>query len=290
MKIGVIIPSLARSQQLIRLLAHLERQVRRPDEVIVSLPSGTDIAAPEHLSYPVTVLNGPKGSSAQRNTALDHAAGRFDVLAFLDDDFIPSADYLQGLEAAFSEHDDWAVVMGRVLLDGATGEGLSWADAMAALADAASEPPPALKVVEHVGAYGCNMSVRARAVGSVRFDERLVLYGWQEDIDFTSQLRPSGRIVSINTISGVHLGLKSGKVRGEQFGYSQIANPVYLVRKGTVPLGFALRLMSRNVAANLVRSLRPEPYVDRRGRLRGNALAMLHVVTGRVEPEYILKI
>ena len=48
--------------------------------------------------------------------------------------------------------------------------------------------------------------------------------------------------------------------------------------------------MARNIAANLVRSLWPESYVDRRGRLRGNLLAMLHVLPGRIEPEYILKL
>ncbi|TIX29105.1 MAG: glycosyltransferase family 2 protein, partial [Mesorhizobium sp.] len=53
---------------------------------------------------------------------------------------------------------------------------------------------------------------------------------------------------------------------------------------------FALPLMFRNIAANLAKSLRPEPYVDRRGRLWGNMLAILHVAMGRIEPEYILKI
>jgi hypothetical protein len=48
--------------------------------------------------------------------------------------------------------------------------------------------------------------------------------------------------------------------------------------------------MGRNIAANVARSLWPESYVDRRGRLRGNLLAIAHVLLGRVEPEYILKL
>ena len=79
------------------------------------------------------------------------------------------------------------------------------------------------------------MSIRASMIGDLRFDERLVLYGWQEDIDFTSQLRQRGRVVCVSNIRGVHLGLKAGRVSGERFGYSQVVNPVYLIRKGTVP-------------------------------------------------------
>jgi hypothetical protein len=74
-----------------------------------------------------------------------------------------------------------------------------------------------------------------------------------------------------------------------RFGYSQVANPLYLIRKGTVPARFAMRLMLRNIAANLGRSLWPETYIDRRGRLYGNLLAIFHLLAGRIEPEYILR-
>ena len=57
-----------------------------------------------------------------------------------------------------------------------------------------------------------------------------------------------------------------------------------------MPVRFALELMTRNIIVNLVRSAWPEPYVDRRGRLRGNLLAVWHVPMGGIEPEYILKI
>jgi hypothetical protein len=38
----------------------------------------------------------------------------------------------------------------------------------------------------------------------------------------------------------------------------------------------------------LVFSICPEPYVDRGGRLRGNAIAMKDLVSGRLHPERIL--
>jgi GT2 family glycosyltransferase len=191
--------------------------------------------------------------------------------------------------AAFAANPDFAVVMGRVIRDGATNAGLGWPEALQALA-VPDGCRPRQAVVDHVGAYGCNMSIRASLIGDMRFDERLVLYGWQEDIDFTSRLRARGRVVCVTALRGVHLGIKAGRVSGRRFGYSQVVNPVYLIRKRSVPAGFALRLMLRNLAANLVRSIRPEPYVDRRGRLRGNLLGLLHVMRGRVEPEHALRI
>ena len=36
-----------------------------------------------------------------------------------------------------------------------------------------------------------------------------------------------------NVLRGVHLGNKRGRVSGLRFGYSQIANPIYLLQKGT---------------------------------------------------------
>jgi GT2 family glycosyltransferase len=287
MKLVVIIATFGRKEQLARLLEHLERQERLPDEVVVSAPDETHVPAYKAGSFPVSIVFGTRGSSAQRNQALDHALGRFDVVTFFDDDFIPEDNYLRLLEEAFQEHQDWAVVMGKVVKDGARTAGLSWAEGLHVLAAERARGPVASKAVDHVGAYGCNMSVRAELVGDLRFDERLVLYGWQEDIDFTSQLRRFGRVVGLNTLRGVHLGVKTGRVSGERFGYSQVANPIYLMKKGTVPASFALPLMGRNIAANLVRSLWPEPYIDRRGRLRGNLMALAHVLKGRIEPEYI---
>ncbi|OBQ71282.1 glycosyltransferase family 2 protein [Mesorhizobium erdmanii] len=290
MKLAVIIPTLGRSEQVARLLRYLGGQTRLPDEVILSAPDATHVELPEGCPFPVSLVFGPKGLAAQRNTALIPSLGRFEIITFFDDDFVPAAEYLKQVEEAFIANGGWAVVMGRVVRDGATNAGLTWEDAEAALREAEGKRSDVPSVVDHVGAYGCNMSLRSSLVGDLRFDERLVLYGWQEDIDFTSQMRSKGRVVSVTSITGVHLGIKTGRVSGERFGYSQVANAIYLIRKGSVPASFALPLMLRNIAANLAKSLWPEPYVDRRGRLRGNLRAILHVAMGRIEPEYILKI
>jgi len=292
MKLVVAIPTYGRPGQTRLLLDHLTRQSRLPDEVVISAPDASHVGELGDYAFPVTAVYGEPGLTRQRNAALDYALSRFDVITFFDDDFIPADNYLELVADAFAGHDNWAVLMGRVVKDGAPNAGLDWDAGLEALQEAAAAATPSATalVIDHVGAYGCNMSIRTAMIGTLRFDERLVLYGWQEDIDFTSQLRMAGRVVCLTTILGVHLGIKSGRVSGTRFGYSQIANPAYLIRKGSVPASFALRMMARNLSANIVRSLWPESYVDRRGRLRGNLLALVHLFRGRIQPEYILQL
>lgn len=292
MKLIVIIATAARRALLAKAVAHLEHQLRPPDEVIISAPDESHVGAIGPHSFPVNCVFGKSGLTAQRNIALDHALGRADIITFFDDDFLPANDYLKLLEGAFEAHRGWAVIRGHAVIDGANGPGLTFEDGLAALrAIEASRPNSQQEVVrEEVGGYGCNMSVRAEHVGSQRFDERLVLYGWQEDIDFTSQLRSCGEVVSLSTLLGVHLGAKSGRVSGLRFGYSQLVNPVYLMKKGTMPAAFALELMARNFFANLGKSFWSERHIDRRGRLKGNILAACHIVLGRIEPERVLKL
>jgi GT2 family glycosyltransferase len=289
MKVIVIIPTFGRKQLLNRVLDHLDSQTRAPDEVIVSAPDETHVLPFKAKTFPISYVFGRQGLCAQRNQALVRAINRSDIITFFDDDFLPADQYLDRLTKAFHEHPDWAVVMGHAVADGSRNAGYTFEEGLAALRVAEREKRPS-RFTDHVGAYGCNMSVRSSKIGDLRFDERLVLYGWQEDIDFTSQLRKHGRIIGTNFVYGVHLGAKSGRVSGLRFGYSQIVNPVYLIRKGTVPPRFALELMGRNFLANLIKSVWPEPYIDRWGRLKGNLLALTHLVRGRITPEYILKL
>src|ERR1700760_2951289 len=126
------------------------------------------------------------------------------------------------------------------------------------------------------------MVFRGDAIRGMRFDETLPLYGWQEDFAFSWQAGQRGRLVRCATLTGVHMGAKAGRGSGKRFGYSQIANPVYLLRQRTMPRDRAMRLIRNNVASNLVLSLFPEPYVDRRGRLLGNLLALTDLVRRRL--------
>jgi glycosyltransferase involved in cell wall biosynthesis len=292
LKLVVIIATAGRAELVGQLLRHLETQTRPPDEVVLAAPDASHLDAYPPQRFAVSCVFGRLGLTAQRNLALELAIARSDVITFFDDDFLPASDYLERVQQAFAANPQWSVLFGHAVHDGATTPGLTFSEGLLKLrvAEEARSPQHASQAYDHLGAYGCNMSVRSRHIGSIRFDERLVLYGWQEDIDFTNQLRRCGRVVALSTLLGVHLGVKAGRVSGIRFGYSQVVNPVYLIRKGTMPARFAIELMTRNLAANLVRSLWPEAHVDRVGRLKGNLLAAYHLLKGKVEPEYILKL
>ncbi len=126
------------------------------------------------------------------------------------------------------------------------------------------------------------------ATHALRFDEDLPFYGWLEDVDFTRRVGAHGRIVKVPTARGVHLGVKSGRGSGKRLGYSQVINPIAIALKGVIPWRRAVVSLSRNIVANSVRTLSPESYIDRRGRLWGNLLALKDLAAGRVKPSKVL--
>jgi GT2 family glycosyltransferase len=212
-----------------------------------------------------------------------------DVVVFFDDDFVADANWLTAAARTFRDEPQVVAFTGRVLADGVKGEakggpGLSFDDAVRILG--AVDRPAPRSHIEPYSPYGCNMAFRLSAIGDLRFDERLVLYGWLEDRDFGAALaKRGGRLIKCASASGVHMGVKTGKVTGDRFGYSQVVNPIYMLRKGTMTVGQVASHLFRNITSNVTRALRPEPFIDRRGRLRGNLRGLADVLQGCIEPE-----
>jgi GT2 family glycosyltransferase len=290
--IAVGIATSGRKEILHRTIDLVARQTRLPNLLIVcpAVPEDMDPAWISHFPFRAVVQTGQRGSTNQRNQILS-AASEADVVVFFDDDFFPQADYLSEIEEIFNQNVDVVAATGRPVLDGVNGPGISVEDALETIAGA-SPSPPHRTIAPTYGAYGCNMAFRMLPIRKhgVQFDENLPLYGWQEDIDFSRQVSRFGRIIESNVLRGVHLGAKGGRTSGVRFGYSQIANPVYLVRKGTVSGRFAWSLMGRNLVANLAKSLWPEPWIDRKGRLKGNILGLIDWALGRISPMRILQL
>ncbi|ACK51433.1 glycosyl transferase, family 2 [Methylocella silvestris BL2] len=297
-KIAIGIATAGRRGLMGETLAEIALQKRLPDCVFVC-PAGEDDFEPPadgQMPFPLVVLRGPRGAAAQRNTILD-AAHDFTVLVFFDDDFFPSTSYLNEVELYLVPKSSVVAVTGCVISDGATGAGISVEEARKTLAEFELGSKINVQALddqsEHVySLYGCNMALRLAPIyqHSLRFDEALPLYSWLEDMDFSNQLKPYGDIVRTARLSGVHLGLKSGRTSGVRYGYSQIANSFYLWRKGTCRLDVFLGLVSRNVIANVIKSARPESWIDRYGRVRGNALALADLLRGRLHPQRIFEI
>jgi glycosyltransferase involved in cell wall biosynthesis len=292
--IVVGIPSAGRRAILASVVPLMARQTRQPDEVVICVPSPEDIdlSCLAGLACPVRVLISERGSCRQRNHILDNVPDA-DVVLFLDDDFLLEADYVAKLERLFGDNPGIALATGRVIADGILGPGISVEDGLKLLAEGCADATPMpVPFSPTYNGYGCNMAVRMSAVSveNVRFDENLPLYGWLEDVDFSRILARQGDIVHSTGLRGVHLGTKLARTAGLRLGYSQVANPVYLMRKDTMSFRHAATQVARNVMANLVKSWRPEPWVDRKGRLMGNVRAFIDLATGRLVPRNVEKL
>lgn len=288
LSVAVIVASLGRADLINRMIQRMAAQTRQPDLLLFSTIVPADLPEDFTANDHVQAVFGPKGLPAQRNTALDHIGDRYDLVVFYDDDFVPSLHSIENVETFFRTNPDVAGATGHVLADGIKTAGIGDEEAVRIVAQHDRAQVYSGKIMRTVaGLYGCNMAYRVAAIGAVRFDERLRLYGWQEDIDFSAQLRSCGQIVATDAFAGVHQGVKHGRTSGLRLGYSQVINPLYLVRKGTMTPRYALRLMLGNVLMNHARMLMPEPWVDRMGRARGNWIGLFDALRGRLTPERI---
>lgn len=284
------IATFGRPDILKNIVNELANQSRQPDRIVICPASEKDL--PEiGFDLPTTtvqIVQGGRGLTRQRNAILN-AVDSANILVFFDDDFLASPHYLASCEALFYDRPDVVVATGWVVADGVHGPGLTFEEGRSQLERA---PIRRRVISDTYGAYGCNMAFRMSPIRQYKFhfDENLPLYGWQEDIDFSRTLAPFGRIVHYSGMVGVHLGHKSGRTSGLRTGYSQIANAWYLIRKGSLSTKFAGSLAFRNLSSNILRSFAPEPWVDRRGRLLGNFLALLDILRGRSDPNRILKL
>ncbi|WP_375206960.1 glycosyltransferase family 2 protein [Hyphococcus sp.] len=301
MEAFVIIATKGRARESRRLLLSLSKQTLKPKGVIFVGAEPADLDGLEEapcfaeLDCRLCYAARP-GLTLQRNIGIERVltdwrpAGDW-FAAFFDDDFRPAADWLEQVRNIFLDDPKIMGVTGQVIADGIHGASISEDDALAYLEGRLppgrcwaqwEEPRPISSV------YGCNMAFRDVVTRDVRFDEDLPLYAWQEDRDYTGQAQAYGRVIYHPAPRGVHLGVKGGRTSGVRMGYSQIANPIFLMRKGTMQARYCWRFLWRAIAANMVKSIRNDPYVDYRGRLSGNLAAFASMMRGKLHPSRIL--
>ncbi|WP_140985930.1 glycosyltransferase family 2 protein [Asticcacaulis tiandongensis] len=290
LRIAIGIATAGRRNLLSDTVRYMARQTRLPDEFLIcpARPEDVDSQTLSACVPNLRIVNGPVGSSHQRNAIMD--VTQADVVVFFDDDFLPAADFLEAVERLFSLRHDVVVATGDVLADGISGPGLDFEQGRQLLegfgANNGDEVWPVFN------GYGCNMAVRMGPVRENRlvFDEMLPLYAWLEDVDFSRQMAYHGEVVKATQMRGVHLGNKaSGRSPGKRLGYSQIANRIYIKRKGSISWWQMWYGNFRNLFANTLKSIAPEPWVDRRGRLTGNIMALIDWGSGQLNTKKILE-
>ena len=287
MQIAIGFATCGRAEVLRAAVRYALQQTLAPARVIICYTKPEDITGLSSHRSVTTVLSAP-GLPCQRNAILG-MTGDCDAVIFFDDDFIASSGYLAAVAEAFARDGDIVAATGLPIADGARGPGIALDVAIGLIRDDSHAHAATFEAAPH--GYGCNLAIRMATVQrhAMLFDERLPLYAWSEDVDFTHRIGRYGRIVKLHGARGVHLGIKSGRTSGRRLGYSQVANPIYLRGKGSYSWRRALGSVGRNLAANGVRALWPEPWVDRRGRLLGNAMAFRDLLRGRLAPERVLE-
>ena len=293
LKLVVGIATIGRKEIVQKTINDLARQSTLPNKIIVCPVSAEedlgDLAflRPE-LAGRCEVVSSPKGLCAQRN-AIMRAASDMDIILFLDDDFVLQTDYCKNLIDLHARRPEVGATTGTVIADGVTSQGISFEAALAQVRDYKLDADNADEVAER-STYGCNMSFNLAIIRAMDlwFDETLPLYGWLEDLDFSLRLGRDAPIVKSNQLIGVHMGHKSGRLNGLRLGYSQVANPIYMHKKGSLGGAETFRSVMRRIIANSAKLFFSEPWVDRPGRLRGNVRALRDLMTGKLHPQNIL--
>lgn len=197
--LAVIVPSFRRTLDLARCLGALERQTRTPDEVVVVYRDTDletrDLLATRRSDLPLkTLMVTRTGVVAALNAGLEFT--RCEIVAFTDDDAAPRPDWLAKIEGRFADDDRIAGVGGRDYIVGQehhreasrVGE-IQWFGRLVGYHHLGRGPARDVEMLK-----GVNMSFRMRAVGTLRFDERLRGTGAQvhNELAFCLALRRQG--------------------------------------------------------------------------------------------------
>jgi glycosyltransferase involved in cell wall biosynthesis len=202
MRVSVIVPTYRRPQSLLACLEGLKGQTVPAHQVLVvhRADDSDTIAALDKLDRGSLALERltvrEPGVVAALNVGLDHASG--DIVAMTDDDAIPQPDWIARLASPYADATIGAVG-GRdeIFLDGKRANWprqrevgyMTWYGATIGNSHVGIGPA---RLVESL--KGVNMSFRRAAIGSLRFDTRLLGQGAQfaNEMMFCFAIRRAG--------------------------------------------------------------------------------------------------
>jgi GT2 family glycosyltransferase len=203
MKITAIIPTYQRPKDLERCLDAFKKQIRPPDQLLITMrdtdTKTTDFIQSyniEHLPLRALIVN-VIGVVAAMNCGLEASTG--DIIAFTDDDAAPHIDWLQRIEAYFLSDErlgalggrDWQYVGTNLKEAGerkVVGQ-MRWYGPVIGNHHLGVGEPQEVYVLK-----GVNMSFRRTAIADRRFDERMRGTGAQVhfELAFSLSLKRAG--------------------------------------------------------------------------------------------------
>lgn len=186
---SLVVPTYDRHLQLEKLLHSLQNQVERDFEVIIVDQSDDPYAGADNIyGFPVTYYHTPvRGAVRARNTGAMLAQGK--IIAFLDDDCLPAADWLLNARAYFDNPDTVGV------------EGLIYSDH---LCDSDWRPVTNIDF-EGIGFMTANLLVRSSIFQFLGgFDLQFDHPHFREDTDFGWRMQEIGKVPYANNVKVFH--------------------------------------------------------------------------------------
>lgn len=287
----IVIPSTDRASVLHETILGLWKQIRKPDEILISVvDADRDVPASTRAIPGVRVLVGPRGSTRQRNTAIANLRDDCTLVGFLDDDVELHPEYLFHCWSFMCEHPEAVGMSGHPVADGTlTGE-IARDEARLMLASLTASSPG---YRPQYAMSGFDMIVRRSVVDRTRLDERMSLYALYEDFDFSVRCKRFGLLMSVDRCLLVHLRTGASRMSAVRLGYAQLMNPLYLWWKGSQAWYPILRICARSLTGNALGCFitrRGITRSERRKRLWGNALGLRDVLVCGAQPESIQRI
>jgi GT2 family glycosyltransferase len=212
MKSSIIIPTKDRKLILFEAIRSIERQTRKPDElIIVDASSNQDFKeelVTDFGSLNIKYLHTEPGLTKQRNIGIQSSSG--DVIFFFDDDVILETDYIRSVLKVFGDdkRGEIGAVMGKITAFSESprrkfrrlvGKAISRVFLLTELGGVKFKlsgfPRYAhlLNQPQYIECLsGCCMAFRRALFNSVKFDENFTLYAYMEDSDIAKGVLNQG--------------------------------------------------------------------------------------------------
>jgi len=198
MTISVVIPNFNGEATLPKILAALKSQSHRPDEVIVVDDGSTDGSLRQLQEFPEVKLikQANQGAPVARNRGVKEAAG--EVVIFLDNDIIPTPQFIAEHAKLQAEASLKLVVVGKTIWDPA----IKITPFMRWLEDGAQFDYRRMErgQVDFQSFYTSNLSIKRQFILDHHFDEEFKLPGATafEDTELGYRLQEQGMVIRYN--------------------------------------------------------------------------------------------
>ena len=101
-RIAIVIASTGRPVELGRWSDHVRRQTLPPSALVYAVAKPTDLPRCGDLQGAVAVVASVPGLPIQRNAGLEAVIRSNDIIAYFDDDYVPSSYCVEGIQPLFS--------------------------------------------------------------------------------------------------------------------------------------------------------------------------------------------